>query len=73
MSMSDDDEWLSLDQTAALTHLSKAALAQLRYRGGGPVFYRISGKTILYRRSETLAWMESCAHDRTDHPVSPVH
>jgi hypothetical protein len=68
--MDADDEWLSLIQAAELTHLSKAALAQLRYRGGGPVFYRLSGKTILYRRSELISWMESCAFDRTDHQLA---
>lgn len=71
--MSTDGEWLSLNQAAELTHLSKATLAQLRYRGGGPIYYRLSAKTILYRRSETLAWMESCAHDRTDHPLVSLH
>lgn len=67
--MDADGEWLDLDQAASLTHLTKANLAQLRYKGGGPVYYRLSAKTILYRRSVILAWMESCAHDRTDHPI----
>ncbi|WP_344090525.1 helix-turn-helix domain-containing protein [Microbacterium deminutum] len=65
--MDGEEEWLSLTQAAELTHLSKAALAQLRYRGGGPIFYRLSGKTILYRRSQIIEWMEGCAFDRTDH------
>lgn len=65
--MDSEEEWLSLTQAAELTHLSRAALAQLRYRGGGPIFYRLSGKTILYRRSQLIEWMESCAFDRTDH------
>jgi len=67
--MDADDEWLDLDQAASLMHMTKANLAQLRYKGGGPVYYRLSAKTILYRRSVILAWMESCAHDRTDHPL----
>ena len=36
------------------------------YRGDGPTFYRLSAKTILYKRAEVLAWMESRACTRTD-------
>lgn len=67
--MDADDQWLDLEEAASLMHMTRATLAQLRYRGGGPVYYRLSAKTILYKRSVVLAWMESCAHDRTDHPL----
>lgn len=60
------DEWLALDDAARMMHMTRAALAQLRYRGGGPTFYRISAKTILYKRSGVLEWMESRACTRTD-------
>lgn len=60
------DEWLDLDDAARMMHMTRAALAQLRYRGGGPTFYRISAKTILYKRSGILEWMESRACTRTD-------
>ena len=60
------DEWLDLDDAAQMMHMTRAALAQLRYRGGGPTFYRISAKTILYKRSGILEWMESRACTRTD-------
>ena len=60
------DEWLDLDDAAQMMHMTRAALAQLRYRGGGPTFYRISAKTILYKRSGVLEWMESRACTRTD-------
>ncbi|GAA1983355.1 helix-turn-helix domain-containing protein [Microbacterium pumilum] len=62
----DDNEWLTLPQAAALMRMTKAAIAQLRYRGIGPKFYRLSAKTILYKQSEVIAWMESCACTRTD-------
>jgi predicted DNA-binding transcriptional regulator AlpA len=64
--MDADDEWLTLPQAASLMRMTKAAIAQLRYRGVGPQFYRISAKTILYKRSEVVAWMESRACTRTD-------
>lgn len=62
----DENEWLTLPQAATLMRMTKAAIAQLRYRGVGPKFYRLSAKTILYRRSEVIAWMESRACTRTD-------
>jgi predicted DNA-binding transcriptional regulator AlpA len=62
----DDNEWLTLPQTAALMRMTRAAIAQMRYRGDGPTFYRLSAKTILYKRAEVLAWMESRACTRTD-------
>jgi predicted DNA-binding transcriptional regulator AlpA len=46
--------------------MTRAAIAQLRYRGIGPTFYRLSAKTILYKRSEVIEWMESRACTRTD-------
>lgn len=63
---SDDNDWLTLPQTASLMRMTKAAIAQLRYRGVGPKFYRLSAKTMLYKRSEVTAWMESRACTRTD-------
>ena len=64
--MDADDEWLTLPQAATLMRMTRAAIAQLRYRGVGPKFYRLSAKTILYKRSEVTEWMESRACIRTD-------
>lgn len=64
--MDADDEWLTLPQAATLMRMTRAAIAQLRYRGVGPKFYRLSAKTILYKRSEVIAWMESRACTRSD-------
>ena len=64
--MDADDEWLTLLQAATLMRMTRAAIAQLRYRGVGPKFYRLSAKTILYKRSEVIAWMESRACTRSD-------
>ena len=69
--MDADDEWLTLPQAATLMRMTKAALAQLRYRGVGPQFYRLSRKTILYKRSEVFEWMESRACTRTDDVLAP--
>lgn len=67
--MDDNDEWLIIDEAAELMRMTRAALAQQRYRGVGPTFYRLNAKTILYKRSGVLAWMESRACERTDDVV----
>jgi predicted DNA-binding transcriptional regulator AlpA len=45
-----------------LTGMTLAALAQLRHRGQGPRFYKPTARTVLYRRSEVIAWVERTAH-----------
>ncbi len=42
--------------------MTKPAIAQRRRRGIGPVFYRLPAKTIVYKRSAVLAWMEAGLH-----------
>jgi len=48
-----------------ITGMSERTLASLRYRGTGPRFYQPTRKTILYRRSEVLAWVEASAKTRS--------
>ena len=45
-----------------LTGMTLAALAQLRHRGQGPRFYKPTARTVLYRRSEVIEWVERTAH-----------
>lgn len=52
-----------------ITGLSIAALAQLRYQGKGPRFYKPTPRTVLYRRNEVIAWVEASAQSRTGSPV----
>jgi predicted DNA-binding transcriptional regulator AlpA len=44
-----------------LTGMTLAALAQLRHRGQGPRFYKPTARTVLYRRSEVIEWVEGTA------------
>lgn len=54
------DEYLTPAQTAELIPgMTTAALAQLRSRGGGPPYRQPTTKTILYKESEVIAWVES--------------
>lgn len=50
-------------------HKSKAALAQMRYRGDGPKFLKISG-SIFYRVKDILEFEDSQVRTRTDDEVS---
>lgn len=46
--------------------MTPAALANLRYRGDGPVFMRIGRRTIRYRLADVLAYEEAQRFSRTD-------
>lgn len=69
--MDTTDERLAIPEAAVLMHMTRPALAQLRYRGVGPRFYRLSRTTILYKRLEVLTWMDSRACTRTDDVLTP--
>jgi predicted DNA-binding transcriptional regulator AlpA len=61
-------EWLTSDETADLIRQSLAQLYWLNSRGDGPPRYR-TGRRILYRRSEVIAWLES----RRVEPAAAAH
>lgn len=50
-------------------HKSTAALAQMRYRGDGPVYTKI-GRSVFYDLDDILAFEESQKRTRTDDEVS---
>lgn len=58
-------EFLRPADVAELTGLSVAALAQLRYGGKGPRFYKPTPHSVLYKRSEVIAWLEASAQSGT--------
>lgn len=60
-----DEDFIQPAAVAEMTGLTTAALAQLRYLGTGPRFYKPTPRTVLYRRSEVLAWVEASAQTRT--------
>lgn len=41
------------------TGLSIGALAQLRYKGRGPEFVKLTPKTVRYVREQVQAWIDS--------------
>lgn len=48
-----------------MTGLSVGALAQLRYTGNGPKYYKPTPKKVLYKQSEVVDWIEASARERT--------
>lgn len=53
-----ENDFIDLDAVCELTGLTRADLAQLRYRGEGAPFYSLTPRRIRYKRSEVIAWME---------------
>lgn len=55
-------EYLSPDDVVAMIPgMTKQNLAQLRFTGKGPRFYKPSSKVVLYERAEVIAWVEGSA------------
>lgn len=64
-----EDDLLTPEEAAELLRMTTAQLAQLRYTGGGPIYRRLTHKTIRYRRRDLHAFIEGTAHARTDQPI----
>jgi len=56
-----EEEFIHAEEVKKITGLTVAALSQLRYRGIGPRFYKPTPRTVLYKRSEVIAWIEASA------------
>ncbi len=46
--------------------ISVAALAQQRFKGTGPRFVKINGRSVRYRWSDVVAWLDGQTFERTD-------
>ncbi|MBF4575058.1 helix-turn-helix domain-containing protein [Frondihabitans sp. VKM Ac-2883] len=55
-------------ELAAYLNMRVPALAQMRYRGTGPAYRKISARTVRYRKADVLAWLEGASRTQTkDH------
>lgn len=63
-----EEEFIHATDVSELTGLSVGALAQLRYLGTGPRFYKPTPRVVLYKRAEVVAWVEASARTRTSSP-----
>ena len=56
-------------EVAKLLHTTEAGLAQMRYRGTGPLFIRVGGRgrgKVIYRWSDVNAYLDANTCQRTD-------
>ncbi len=65
LSDSPNDEVLSVQGAAAYAKVSVSFLNNLRSRGGGPAYSKLSAKIIRYRRADLDAWMLDRARSST--------
>jgi len=59
--MSDVLELLNTAEAAQCLKVSESLLHKLRLTGGGPVFVRLAGRAIRYRRADLAAWVNASA------------
>lgn len=64
MATLNENEWMTPEEAARYLRRTERALAQLRYRGGGPRFTKAGGR-ILYRRGALVEWLDSHESDLT--------
>jgi hypothetical protein len=48
-----------------LPGMTTTKLAQLRFTGSGPRYYKPTGRTIIYSMADVMAWLESTARTAT--------
>jgi len=64
------NQLLTCEQAAEQLAMTPAALAQLRYRGTGPVFVRMGSRAIRYARADLTHWISGNRWERTDRMAS---
>jgi len=54
----DPDQLLNEKQAASILCYSQRALQNWRVRGGGPLYVKVSARSIRYRRCDLTSWIE---------------
>jgi hypothetical protein len=65
-----DHDFITQEEAAELLGVSVGQLAQMRYKGTGPVFYKPNSRMVRYKRSVCIAWLEANAFTATHKPVA---
>ena len=63
---------MSPAEVAKMTGLTTGALAQMRYMGRGPGYFRLSPRTIRYERQTVLEWLEASRENMDAPRANPV-
>lgn len=53
------DQYVDDREAGSILGLSRSYMRQLRVKGGGPKFSKLSAKAIRYRVSDLLSWAEA--------------
>lgn len=60
------EKYLTPDQVCSLIPgMTKTTLAQLRFKGTGPVFLKPTPRTVVYRERDIIAWVEGSERTST--------
>lgn len=60
------EKYLTPDQVCDLVPgMTKSNLAQLRFTGKGPKFLKPTPRTVVYRESDVIAWLEGSERTST--------
>lgn len=71
--MLNPETYLTTEQAAVYTGLSKSYFEKLRVRGDGPAYYKVSARRVLYKLAEVEAWMATHRrHSTSEAPRSAV-
>lgn len=66
MSTATATAYLTPDQVCEMIPgVTKASLAQLRFKGSGPKFYKPTPRVVLYREDDVIGWVEGSARTST--------
>jgi excisionase family DNA binding protein len=57
--MANDTRLLKTSEAAEWLGVSESLLHKLRLTGGGPVFVRLAGRAIRYRKADLDAWVNA--------------
>lgn len=59
-------KYLTPDQVCELVPgMTRGNLAQLRFKGEGPKFLKPTPRTVVYRESDVIDWVEASERTRT--------
>lgn len=63
------EQLLNETQAADILCYSVRALQNWRHRGGGPRFVKVSARSVRYRYSDLIAWIESRTVSNTSQAI----
>lgn len=64
--------YLTTKQAAEYLGVSRSWLEKLRVFGGGPAFYRVSSRRVLYQRAGLDAWVARHRMNSTSDPMPQI-